>query len=849
MQSNQTVEREQIPFKSKRKGYAYRIEKLLPLLFKRNNSLHEGAYRQCKSIENSANNAGYWDISYFIRSINLLDDTTHNIKDMYDKVSGSLHLASLDILKLVDKKITDTLTAMDVPYSIPDLGSLVDMRQNDELETLYQLMEDESWKVDDHAAKLHPAEKMLMDYDKRIELIRYIVNGYSVMTEDEKTILDLLNYTPLDDRNALFEDLTTDNFKLIKKLHSKLDKKENADLHESIYQTYLYKKGIAGYTAQLEKEDIPVFPWADPGLISLLWKDRFSYNVSIKDNGKINVRYTAPKTGLEQMGDAAAAQIILPGLGPGIVTTYNQFVSNFTQQQKEGDLVPSATNIELDPFDLVKVRFYQDEDHVGQIEGAEYYMPAINLLTLEHSQHMNDLGKAFDIGMLVLGVVTGAAAISAASKIGKIIAVADIVFAVGDAIVKEFKSVLAKTEAGRQFLAVWDAVSIAFAVFGIAQLAVEGVQLVDKLSNNWYRCSDEVKKVLGPKANIIEGQVDAFQKVTREVAGSDDLKKALQITHEAKLNHTLDNVEDVLKSELGEAAYDAITPKINKMNDDLDELKDLTIINGNLANRRLSFERLQGVDGADTFLSRIDDITEESYQTLNQVIANTSDDALETTIRNINQFEKLEDSAIIVNKFNNVEEGSRFLNWLDDSGIKKLCHGKKGMDHNLTRPTFYKLYNKFSDTTPAKIIEQIVPTRRIEIPDNVVHPNKKLANGYFEAIDGKKIYFNEQGFPIFDSKFNIELEPMFYKVNRDTHFAIGNDMLKDAIKNDNALKSIFTPDELLDIAEGYVPERFVWHHTQHDGVLELVLKEHHNPKNGGPNHLGGDRIWGVGSDK
>lgn len=110
--------------------------------------------------------------------------------------------------------------------------------------------------------------------------------------------------------------------------------------------------------------------------------------------------------------------------------------------------------------------------------------------------------------------------------------------------------------------------------------------------------------------------------------------------------------------------------------------------------------------------------------------------------------------------------------------------------------------------------------------------------------NGAKVFFNKQGFPIFESKFTVQIsDPLFLKVERSTHFIICNDALKEAIKTDSILTRLFTNTDIAKIKDGILPSNFIWHHNQNSGILELVVRDVHEQIK----HLGGHKIWGLGN--
>ena len=104
------------------------------------------------------------------------------------------------------------------------------------------------------------------------------------------------------------------------------------------------------------------------------------------------------------------------------------------------------------------------------------------------------------------------------------------------------------------------------------------------------------------------------------------------------------------------------------------------------------------------------------------------------------------------------------------------------------------------------------------------------------------VMFDLNGFPIFDAKYTMELQPEDYMKSRATHFSKASKALYDDIMKDNNLRSKFTETEIELFKHGKVPNKYTWHHHQETGVLQLVDREVHR-KTG---HTGGFTIWGSG---
>ena len=105
--------------------------------------------------------------------------------------------------------------------------------------------------------------------------------------------------------------------------------------------------------------------------------------------------------------------------------------------------------------------------------------------------------------------------------------------------------------------------------------------------------------------------------------------------------------------------------------------------------------------------------------------------------------------------------------------------------------------------------------------------------------DGRKI----QGvFPQFKSFFEVQLEEDFIKASFDRQKRYCMEMLqKDTKLIFSKTKKIFDEQQLADIANGKLPENFVWHHNEQEGLMQLVDMETHVHNA----HTGGMNLWGI----
>ena len=124
-------------------------------------------------------------------------------------------------------------------------------------------------------------------------------------------------------------------------------------------------------------------------------------------------------------------------------------------------------------------------------------------------------------------------------------------------------------------------------------------------------------------------------------------------------------------------------------------------------------------------------------------------------------------------------------------------------------------------------------------PDTTVKvKQKKVA-----LKDGRVI---KGAFPVFDSKIDIMLPDDYLKMSRAAHNNYLNKTLKEMAENPKELKKlekIFTAEEIERIKQGIQLEDYTWHHSEEEGLMQLVDYETHAKIS----HTGGYSIWGRGN--
>lgn len=125
-----------------------------------------------------------------------------------------------------------------------------------------------------------------------------------------------------------------------------------------------------------------------------------------------------------------------------------------------------------------------------------------------------------------------------------------------------------------------------------------------------------------------------------------------------------------------------------------------------------------------------------------------------------------------------------------------------------------------------------------------VHPvtGVEFVQSKIDLSDGSKL---TGVFPKFESKVDIQLPAKYYKES----FEVQKDYLADALKKMaedpeelKTLQKTFSADEIDDILKGVIPEGFIWHHNEQEGLMQLVDEAIHEATG----HTGGMSIWGIG---
>lgn len=195
-------------------------------------------------------------------------------------------------------------------------------------------------------------------------------------------------------------------------------------------------------------------------------------------------------------------------------------------------------------------------------------------------------------------------------------------------------------------------------------------------------------------------------------------------------------------------------------------------------------------------------------------------------------------------KMPNVEKVYKeYIEGINDSELKsKFTEEIKRIKESNDIKVFEEFDRKLQNVSSSDALALGKVLRDIEGTKGVAQPTGRMnMAGKTHPVSGVK--FDNNGFPIFESKYDMNLEPSDYTKSRTTHFRRASKDLYNSIQNDSQLASQFTTEEINLFKAGKVPENYTWHHHQDTGRMQLVDSNLHS-KTG---HDGGFSIWGPGN--
>jgi len=417
----------------------------------------------------------------------------------------------------------------------------------EKIKELLKKTSDADWDVDTEAAKMNANTMFYMTLDKRIKVIKYIAEGYVVGDEDEQTIIRLLTSTPSRDLKALIGELKKSESALLKKLESVIDGSENKEYYAAL-RNILFKS-LEPEEAQKKMESAKMFPWADPGIIKAAYNVRFYYEtVEYTKDGKIRVVYWI---NIAMVGMETKEQI-------------------------------------LEPDEIIGLHFFMDEDFANAKKGETIYMPAANLLAFNNEQFSRELSLAVDVGLLFAG---GAGLVAKGTRLAKAIAILDTTLAVADITISSFRSDIAKTKEGQQFIKSWNTVNTLIAVYGIGKVVVRLPETFRNLKKAYQSFKGNPGKIdpadmtkIDNETTKLFGQADKAA-LEGEIA---DLRKRFSSDEMAAFEKQLEKAGDIADIKKRKAALADIESKISTQKENVDLVAEIKKANPGKSNKEIA---------------------------------------------------------------------------------------------------------------------------------------------------------------------------------------------------------------------------------------------------------------------
>ena len=155
-----------------------------------------------------------------------------------------------------------------------------------------------------------------------------------------------------------------------------------------------------------------------------------------------------------------------------------------------------------------------------------------------------------------------------------------------------------------------------------------------------------------------------------------------------------------------------------------------------------------------------------------------------------------------------------------------------------------KKSDKATDAIGETLSDYVPMVTRNQSLENGIHPKTgvKFVRKYLDLSDGRKV---TGVFPKFHSYADITLPKEYWKSNFNDQKEYLTKALQEMLNTSDRkkqLKKMFNKEELADIAEGVIPEGFVWHHSETEGLMQLVEESIH----AATGHDGGMSLWGIG---
>lgn len=225
-------------------------------------------------------------------------------------------------------------------------------------------------------------------------------------------------------------------------------------------------------------------------------------------------------------------------------------------------------------------------------------------------------------------------------------------------------------------------------------------------------------------------------------------------------------------------------------------------------------------------------------------------------IKYIKHIDTVTDVTKNVDKVDEVVDTAKDVVKLSEDAIKKVINGtdvvldvKKKTENVSDLTDDFSDFKKKIDKTADSIDDVPIYYKQIEHNINKSYENKiypgtkvKFVRRNLDLSDGRYL---TGVFPIFKSHCNISLPKEYWKASFDKQKKYLADEMKKMLETPSGRKKFkkqFNKDELADFSEGIIPEGYVWHHHETEGLMQLIDEADHAKVR----HTGGMSIWGCG---
>ena len=417
----------------------------------------------------------------------------------------------------------------------------------EKIEELLEKIDEDEWDSDTEAAQMDANTMFYLSLEQRIKVIKNIAGGTFVGDEDEQTIIRLLTSTPSKDLKALIDELKGSESALLKQLESVIDGDENKEYYAAL-RNILFQS-LEPEEAQKKIEGAKIFPWADPGIIKAFYNGRFYYEtVEYTKEGKIRV----------------------------------VFWSNFAMfGMKNQEQI-------LEPDEIIGLRFFMDEDFANAKEGETIFMPAANLLAFKNEQFSRELSLMLDVGLLFAG---GAGLVAKGTRLAKAIAILDTTLAVAAITINSFRSDIAQTEEGRQFLKAWDTVNTLIAIYGLGKVVVRLPEVFKNLRKAYQNFKSSPGKIDPGDLNKIDNETNQLLNQADKAAFESeivDLRKKFSADEMAAFEKQLEKASSIADTPKRQAALADIESQILAQKENAALIAELKKANPGKSNKEIA---------------------------------------------------------------------------------------------------------------------------------------------------------------------------------------------------------------------------------------------------------------------